>query len=65
MLYTNSRSHSVLLNGDLRVRARDNHQVVYFETDDAGSLFRFTDLYPRLFGGYVTEFNVDLEAVKP
>ena len=39
------------LNGDLRVRARDNHQVVYFETDDAGSLFRFTDLYPRLFGG--------------
>ena len=21
--------------------------------------------YPRLFGGYVTEFNVDLEAVKP
>jgi hypothetical protein len=39
------------LNGDLRVRARDSHQVVYFETDDAGSLFRFTDLYPRLFGG--------------
>lgn len=39
------------LSGDLRVRARDNHQVVYFETDDAGSLFRFTDLYPRLFGG--------------
>ncbi|MGA8996638.1 MAG: hypothetical protein WB463_02030, partial [Pseudolabrys sp.] len=22
------------LNGDLRVRARDNHQVIYFETDD-------------------------------
>ena len=21
--------------------------------------------YPRLFGGYVTEFNVDLEAIKP
>jgi hypothetical protein len=39
------------LSGDLRVRARDNHQVVYFETDDAGSLFRFTDLYPRLAGG--------------
>lgn len=39
------------LNGDLRVRARDNHPVVYFETDDAGSLFRFTDVYPRLFGG--------------
>jgi len=39
------------LNGDLRVRARDNHQVVYFETDDAGALFRFTDMYPRMFGG--------------
>jgi len=39
------------LNGDLRVRARDNHQVMYFETDDAGSLFRFTDMYPRMFGG--------------
>ncbi|MSP31731.1 MAG: hypothetical protein EXR03_02770 [Pseudolabrys sp.] len=41
------------LNGDLRVRARDNHQVVYFETDDAGSLFRFTDMYPRMFGGQI------------
>src|SRR6478736_7527604 len=39
------------LSGDLRVRARDNHQVIYFETDDAGSLFRFTDMYPRMFGG--------------
>jgi len=39
------------LTGDLRVRARDNHQVIYFETDDAGALFRFTDMYPRMFGG--------------
>ena len=39
------------LVGDLRVRARDNHQVVYFETEDAGALFRFTDMYPRMFGG--------------
>ena len=39
------------LNGDLRVRASDNHQVVYFETNDAGALFRFTDMYPRMFGG--------------
>ena len=39
------------LTGDLRLRARDNHQVIYFETDDAGSLFRFTDTYPRMFGG--------------
>jgi hypothetical protein len=38
-------------NGDLRLRARDNHQVIYFETDDAGSLFRFTDTYPRMFSG--------------
>jgi hypothetical protein len=39
------------LNGDLRLRARDNHQVIYFETDDAGALFRFTDMYPHMFGG--------------
>jgi hypothetical protein len=39
------------LNGDLRLRASDNHQVVYFETDDAGALFRFTDMYPRMQGG--------------
>jgi len=39
------------LNGDLRVRASDNHQVIFFETDDAGALFRFTDMYPRMFGG--------------
>src|SRR6476469_267856 len=39
------------LNGDMRVRARDSHQVIYFETDDAGALFRFTDMYPRMFGG--------------
>jgi hypothetical protein len=39
------------LIGDLRVRERDNHPVLFFETDDAGSLFRFTDTYPRMFGG--------------
>ena len=39
------------LTGELRLRARDNHQVVYFETDDAGALFRFTDMYPRMVGG--------------
>jgi hypothetical protein len=39
------------LNGDLRLRARDNHQVLFFETDDAGALFRFTDTYSRMFGG--------------
>ena len=38
-------------NGDLRIRSRDNHQVIYFETEDAGALFRFTDMYPRMYGG--------------
>jgi hypothetical protein len=48
---TSKIGRDTALNGDLRVRARDNHQVIYFETDDAGSLFRFTDMYPRMFGG--------------
>jgi hypothetical protein len=39
------------LNGDLRLRASDNHEVIYFETNDAGALFRFTDMYPRMYGG--------------
>ena len=39
------------LNGDLRLRARDGHQVMYIETDDAGALFRFTDMYPHMQGG--------------
>ena len=39
------------LVGDLRLRARDNHQVVFIETADAGALFRFTDMYPRMHGG--------------
>ena len=39
------------LDGDLRLRASDRHQVIYFETEDAGALFRFTDMYPRMFGG--------------
>lgn len=39
------------LIGDMRVRARDNHPVIYLETQDAGALFRFTDLYPRMYGG--------------
>jgi hypothetical protein len=39
------------LNGELRLRTRDSHQVIYVETDDAGALFRFTDFYPRMFGG--------------
>ena len=48
---TSKIGRDTALNGDLRLRARDNHQVIYFETDDAGALFRFTDTYPRMFGG--------------
>ena len=39
------------LNGDMRLRAIDNHQVIFFETDDAGALFRFTNMYSRMLGG--------------
>ena len=48
---TSKIGRDTALNGDLRLRARDNHQVVFFETEDAGSLFRFTDTYPRMYGG--------------
>jgi hypothetical protein len=38
------------LIGDLRGYA-NGRNVVYFETTDAGALFRFTDTYPRIAGG--------------
>src|SRR5260370_2345924 len=38
------------LIGDLRGYA-NGRNVVYFETNDAGALFRFTDTYPRISGG--------------
>ncbi len=38
------------LSGDLRGYA-NGRNVVYFETNDAGALFRFTDTYPRIGGG--------------
>jgi hypothetical protein len=38
------------LLGDLRGRA-GGKQVLYFESNDAGALFRFTDTYPRMVGG--------------
>ena len=38
------------LIGDLRGRG-GGRDVVYFETNDAGALFRFTDLYARMYGG--------------
>jgi hypothetical protein len=39
-----------VLSGELRGAAR-GRQVLYFETDDAGALFRFTDNYARMQGG--------------
>lgn len=50
---TSKIGRDTALSGDLRLRARDNHQVIYFETEDAGALFRFTDMYPRMFGGHM------------
>jgi hypothetical protein len=37
------------LIGDLR--GRGGRQVLYLETNDAGALFRLTDVYPRMNGG--------------
>jgi hypothetical protein len=39
------------LIGDMRTRVANGRQVIYFETNDAGALFRFTDVYPRMIGG--------------
>jgi hypothetical protein len=41
------------LIGDLRARADGSGDVVYFETRDAGALFRFTDIYAKMYGGQV------------
>ena len=38
------------LSGELRGR-NGTRQVVYVEAKDAGRFFRFTDIYPKLFGG--------------
>jgi hypothetical protein len=35
--------------GDLQ--AHNGRQLINFDTSDAGALFRFTDFYPRLYGG--------------
>jgi hypothetical protein len=39
------------LLGDMRTRVASGRPVVYFETNDAGALFRFTDVYQRMVGG--------------
>jgi hypothetical protein len=38
------------LSGDLRGRA-GGRNVIYVETKDAGAFFRFSDTYPKIFGG--------------
>jgi hypothetical protein len=39
------------LIGDMRTRVANGRPVVYFETNDAGALFRFADVYQRMIGG--------------
>lgn len=39
------------LIGEMRTRPNSGKPVVYVETNDAGALFRFTDLYSRMIGG--------------
>ena len=39
------------LIGDMRTRVTNSRPVLYFETNDAGALFRFSDVYPRMVGG--------------
>jgi len=41
------------LIGDMRTRTSSGRPVLYFETNDAGALFRFTDVYPRIVGGKI------------
>jgi hypothetical protein len=39
------------LIGDIRTRVANGRPVLYIETNDAGALFRFTDIYSRMVGG--------------
>lgn len=39
------------LIGDIRTRVSNGKPVLYVETNDAGALFRFTDLYSKMVGG--------------
>ena len=48
--FTSKIGRDTQLTGELRGAAR-GRQVLYFETDDAGALFRFTDNYARMNGG--------------
>ncbi len=39
------------LMGEMRTRINNGKPVLYFETSDAGALFRLTDIYQRMVGG--------------
>jgi Protein of unknown function len=39
------------LTGDVRGRGANGRPVVFVETTDAGAFFRFSDIYPKIFGG--------------
>ena len=39
------------LLGEIRSRVNSGKPVLYFESSDAGAVFRFTDLYSRMIGG--------------
>lgn len=40
--------------GDMRRRLVNGKPVALIETSDAGALFRFTDVYPRMYGGRIS-----------
>jgi Protein of unknown function len=42
---------STPLVGDLRGRGSTGRPVIFIETNDAGAFFRFSDIYPKIFGG--------------
>ncbi|MCC7347356.1 MAG: hypothetical protein IT538_08145, partial [Variibacter sp.] len=42
------------ISGDLRGRGSGGRMVIYLEAHDAGALFRFTDIYARIYGGSVS-----------
>ncbi len=45
----NAKILDAQVNGDLR--ARGGRQVVFVESQDAGAVFRFADMYSRVYGG--------------
>lgn len=40
------------VTGDMRGRSA-GREVMFMETDDAGALFRFTDIYSKIYGGHM------------